>query len=206
MDNQAEFKNQTDQKSLLPVRKAPVRKPGRFSRFNKSEDGAAAVEFALLGIPFLMMLLFIAELGLHYFASKILQMNTDTIARQVRTGEIRGTATPAEFRQAFCAQPVMFIFDCAKVAINVEEVGEFEFRAKPDRDEDGNLIVDNFDFNPGGRLSINVVQMVYEWPTIVDFSKLTYAAGYGQQDYSVDSWMFGKRIMMGSAAFMTEPF
>ncbi|MEL6752107.1 MAG: TadE/TadG family type IV pilus assembly protein, partial [Pseudomonadota bacterium] len=75
----------------------------RMGLFRKRDDGVAAVEFAMIMAPFFALLLAIFEVGIHYFVETTLQSGVDSVARQVRTGEIRGGATvEADFKQALC--------------------------------------------------------------------------------------------------------
>lgn len=198
------------------------------SRFRKSDDGTAAVEFAMIALPFFMLLAFIAELGIGYLANKTLDLSVSNVSRQIRVGALTvgstgtaedGSALDAEavFRKELCSKWVKAFFKCEDLLIDVQTVASWADRpATPDReeeelvDEDGNTIndengdpetelgginSDGFGFAPGGRLTINVVRVYYEWPTIIDFNNSNSRA-----------WVDDKRLMSSSSAFLTEPF
>ena len=54
------------------------------SKFRRSEDGATAVEFALVAPVFLTMLFGIVHIGIYFFGVLRAQQTTDETARQVR--------------------------------------------------------------------------------------------------------------------------
>ena len=68
-------------------------------RFRKDRDGSAAVQFALIGIPSLMMLFAIFETALVLFANQALLTVVHDTAGQIMTvqGEIAGK-TAAQFK------------------------------------------------------------------------------------------------------------
>ena len=65
----------------------------RFARFAGGfalgSRGAAAVEFALVSIPFLALTFGIIEIGLIYFVSTTLENATLQAAREIRTGQLQ---------------------------------------------------------------------------------------------------------------------
>ncbi len=85
--------------------------PFRFSRFRalaRSRDGAAAIEFALLAIPYFLVIFAILETFVAFAAEELVSNGVDTMSRRMRTGQITynlGRTTDmnqAQFRQAFC--------------------------------------------------------------------------------------------------------
>ena len=89
---------------------AGIRRAG--DRFRDEEDGIAAMEFALLAIPFLMLLFGILELAIVFFASAALDHGTSQAARLVRTNQIDSTASKSErleaFRTEICSNMAVF--------------------------------------------------------------------------------------------------
>ena len=87
-----------------------IRRAG--GRFQSEEDGVAAMEFALLALPFLMLLFGILELAIVFFISAALDHGTSQAARLVRTNQIDSTAGKEErledFREAICANMAIF--------------------------------------------------------------------------------------------------
>jgi len=59
--------------------------------FVRHEDGATAIEFAILALPFFVLLFGILELAVVFFIQSNVQNAAFEIARQVRTGEFTGS-------------------------------------------------------------------------------------------------------------------
>ena len=57
------------------------------SRFRRDRQGSAAIEFAFVGIPFLMMMFAIVETALMFFATQVLETATADSARLIMTGQ-----------------------------------------------------------------------------------------------------------------------
>lgn len=87
----------------------------RLKLFARSNDGATAVEFALIAPIFLSLMLTIMYTGLTLFANSALQTMVDRAARQVRIGELQN-ATHQQFLDAICkAFSSEILFDCSKI-------------------------------------------------------------------------------------------
>ncbi len=59
----------------------------RVRRFARAEDGATAVEFALVATPFVALLIAILETALVFFAQQVLQTAATQSARLIMTGQ-----------------------------------------------------------------------------------------------------------------------
>ncbi|MBC8129296.1 MAG: pilus assembly protein, partial [Rhizobiaceae bacterium] len=59
-----------------------------FGRFRRDRKGVAAVEFAILAIPFFVTVFAIVETSLVFLAELTLDQSVDRVARKVRTGEL----------------------------------------------------------------------------------------------------------------------
>ena len=170
--------------------------------FRKSEDGAAAIEFAIVAPVFLMMTFGIFEVGLNYVADRMLSVGLDTAARKVRTGQVKASEDYGanEFKEEICDHPIMFLFDCDKLLVDVQEVASFDENSW-ETDENGQVISEDFGFAPGGRSTINVVRAFYEWPTVINWTNFGQSTGY-----QIDAFDDDARVISVSTAFMTEPF
>jgi len=187
-----------DTSTSLKSRAKLAPKRSRFSifrRFQKSDDGAAALEFALIAFPFFLMIGGILEFGVHYYAKSTLDHGMEEVARKVRTNQISGnTHTEAQFKAEICSLVVMSMFDCSKLSIDLQELGSFQDVAIP-RNANGSLNTSGLGFNPGGRVSINLLRAYYEWPTFMAFHKISNDEVFSN----------GKRLMVSSKAFRIEP-
>ena len=94
----------------------------RFSlrRWLRNDDGSAAVEFAIVALPFFLFVLGIIGIGLYFFASNSLEYGVEAAARKVRTGEAqKGAVTVGEFKQLVCTAAGTYI-DCNKLSVIVQ--------------------------------------------------------------------------------------
>ena len=157
----------------------------RLRRLFRSRDGATAIEFALLAIPYFMIIFAIIETFVAFTAEQLIANATDTMSRKLRTGQItynlgRSTdMTQAQFRQAFCNE-ISIMIGCSASEIatptNLYLAAETytSFTAIPttvprvsssvysDVDPSG------LKFAPGGPGTINMVRAYYRWKITTD--------------------------------------
>src|SRR5437016_13647790 len=82
-------------------------------RFARREDGAAAVEFAMVAAPFLALMFAIMETALVFFASQTLETAVADSARLIMTGQAQSQSfSQAQFKTSVCAK-IGGLFDCA---------------------------------------------------------------------------------------------
>ena len=184
------------------MRKAFKRKLRRLTRrvsprrFVRRQDGAVAVEFGLILLPFLALMFGIMETALVFFADQTLETAVADSARLIMTGQAQqGSFTQAQFKSAVCAK-ILGLFDCANgIKIDVKTYSNFSSisTAKP-FDANGNLL-NNFGYTPGAPGDIVVVRLMYEWPIYVSLLGFNLADMAG-----------GKRLIIATAAFRNEPY
>lgn len=169
------------------------------ARYKESEDGVTAIEFAMVGGPFLYLLLAIFETGLMLFAEYLIENGTANAARMIRTGEVQITGvTEANFKTTVCGNLSSFL-DCDnRLYVDVRNFPDFDTVAVPSAiDGDGQLTTDvttGAQFEPGTALEVVVVRVYYDWKLFTPgISKLSNLAG-------------GRRLLTASAAFRNEPF
>lgn len=156
-----------------------------FTRFRKDREGAAAIEFALLAIPFLMLIFATFETFFAFAGEQLMANAVDTMARKIRTGEItfgQGKATDVtevEFRQEFCDQ-IVILRMCSSTEVNTPsklylDVRQFASFADMPKDipkvssaEYADLDTSEFAFSPGGSDTNNMVRAYYRWQIITD--------------------------------------
>ena len=165
-------------------------------RFARREDGAAAVEFAIVAAPFLALMFAIMETALVFFASQTLETAVADSARLIMTGQAQSKSyDAAAFKTAVCAK-IKGLFDCAGgLQIDVKTYSSFGSvdNSKP-VDANGNLKT-NFGYQPGGPGDIVVVRLMYLWPV--------YASLLG---FDLGNMSGSKRLIMATAAFRNEPY
>ncbi|MEM9599871.1 MAG: TadE family protein, partial [Pseudomonadota bacterium] len=72
------------------------------ARYSDDTDGATAVEFAIVSVPFLAIIFGILELALVFFTGSVLTQSMNTTGRLVRVGAFQGCGTAAEFKAMVC--------------------------------------------------------------------------------------------------------
>ena len=101
--------------------------PGRLARrFARQQDGAAAVEFALVAVPFLALLFAILETALVFFAGQTLEAAAADSARLIMTGQAQtGELLAMPTSRPRCAR-IYGLFDCANgVYVDVKSYSSF---------------------------------------------------------------------------------
>lgn len=165
--------------------------------FRRDTGGATAVEFALLAIPFFLLLFAILETFLFFFASQTVGNATQAAARLIRTGQAQAqNYTDVEFRDAIC-RAMSGILNCAEnLRVDVRIVDTFaDVDLAAPLDGEGNLDADNFAYDDGEAGDIVVVRAYYEWPLTTDFL-----------DIGLANLGNGGRLIATATAFRNEPF
>lgn len=150
-------------------------KKGLFGRFLARRDGATAIEFAILAIPFFTIIFASLETFTAFMGEQLLVNATETMARKIRTGEITSSTTQVQFRTAFCEE-IKILMPCSdseaatpsKLFIDVRNFTTYASIPKVVPLVDTDLDTTSFAFLPGGRKSINIVRAYYRWDVITD--------------------------------------
>lgn len=156
---------------------ASCRQPtkGLLRRLLKRRDGASAIEFALLALPFFIIIFASFETFLAFSAEQVFANANEAMARQIRTGQIKAANGEAAYRKAFCEE-IKILMPCStkeltqadKLFIHVESVPSYSAITKAVTLIDGDLDTSKFKFAPGGKQSINIVRAYYRWDIITD--------------------------------------
>lgn len=169
---------------------------GLFRRFARREDGSAAVEFALVAIPFMALIFAILETAAVLFAGQVLENVTANAARNIFTGSAQKAGwDEKKFKEDVCGR-VIALFDCANgMKVDVRTYSSFS-DADLSRPVDANgKLKENFTYQPGGPGDIVVVRLLYKWPVLTPFMGLNLSDMTGNS-----------RLLIATAAFRNEPF
>ncbi len=167
-------------------------------RFARHQRGAAAVEFALIMLPFLALMLGIMETALVFFADQTLETAVADSARLIMAGQAQTqNLTAATFKNAVCAR-IYGLFDCQNgIYVNVQTYSSFgSITYTPPLDSNNNLVTSNFVYQPGGPRDIVVVQLFYQWPIYVSLMNLGNLSNMSNHN----------RLLVATAAFRNEPY
>lgn len=165
-------------------------------RFKRARDGLAAVEFALVAMPFFLFLYATIEIALVFVASTTLENGIAAAARQIRTGKVQSTnMTEEQFRTLVCNEISMLLSCDARLGIDVRKYAAFgDANFAPALDGNGNLS-GNMNFDPGTAGDVVVVRGFYTWPT--------FTPTFGPM---LSNMSGGHRLLEASTTFRNEPF
>lgn len=164
----------------------------RLRRFDRARGGATTVEFAIVAIPFLLLVFAILELGLVFLVSVTLESAIGSAGRQIRTGQMQAAgATAQSFKTTVCTQMGWIGSNCADaLSIDVRTFGDFASSggalagARPQ----------TTCWDPGGPGSIVLIRAYYRWPLITPLLETGLQTADGQ------------RLVTATAAFANEPY
>ncbi len=166
---------------------------GALRRGVRREDGATAVEFAIIAMPFLALLVAMTQTALVFFAGQVLQAATSEAGRLVMTGRAQ-SMTSAQFQQAVC-DDAKGLFTCAQLQVNVQTFATFATATRANPIQNGKLNTSGFTFSVGKPGQIEVVQVFYPWPLGTDM------LGLHLTNVNGDS-----HLLAAAAVFRNEPY
>jgi Flp pilus assembly pilin Flp len=167
-------------------------------RLRRDDSGATAVEFAMVSVPFLMMLFGIIAVGLFFYTTFSLENAIETAARPIRTGEAQTTGmTRDQFKATVCTQLPPYV-DCdGKLRINVQSFNVGQAITPPACvNAGGNLVAPaSTPYAPGAANQIMLVTACLQWSLA---GELPYIR--------LGSMADGSALIQASTTFKIEPF
>jgi Flp pilus assembly protein TadG len=179
-----------------PAGAATPRRGRAIVRFGVDENGATAVEFGIVAVPFIALMFAILETAIVFFAGQLLETAVGDTARVIRTGQAQEDGmSDTEFKTAVCS--LMFsLINCDGLTIDVRTIPTFDSAPLAVvLDEDGELVVDDFAYQIGEAGDIVVVRVLYEWPVFV--------TALGSDLGTLGN---GNHLLSATAVFKNEPF
>ena len=169
-------------------------------RFYHDQRGFTAVEFAMVAMPFLMLLFGTIGVGLFFFTTFSLENAVEKAARQIRTGQAQTSGkTTSQFKQDICDLSPSFVDCTGNLRVNVVSSASFSGAASAMgscTDSGGSLIPDPTDGPvPGGAGEVVLVTVCYEW----EMAKAIPFLELGDMGS-------GSRLIRASTTFRTEPY
>lgn len=178
---------------------------GLLRRFVKAREGATAVEFVLLALPFCALTFAILESCISFAAQQVISNATDDIARQIRTGQVKAVdLTKTKLRDRVCERISIVVGSgCPGLDVDLREYTSFADAAKAtfvissgaihlmkDGKSDG-----DFKVTPGKSLSKNMLRVFYRWPVMTDYLRK-----------SMSNLKDGKTLLFATNTWQNEPF
>lgn len=176
------------------------RRVALFGRFGRDRNGAVAIEFVLLAVPFALLVFAILESCISFAAQQVLANATDDIARQLRTGQIKAADVAGEqwLKDRICERiDILVASDCPGLEVDLREFDTFAEAAavRIKIGSDGDLDTSDFDVDPGPSMTKNMLRVFYRWPIMTDFMRK-----------SMSNLKDGKTLHFATATWQNEPF
>jgi len=169
-------------------------------RFGRARRGAAAVEFALVAIPFFLLTFGMAEVAMMGFAQTSLNNAVSQTARQIRTGRAQMDGMSAsDVEEALCTELNKFMMmECGgNLFLDVDRFDSFTNASNGAADpiQNGEFEEAGFGYSPGAPSDIVVVRAYYRWKVMTPLFEGIFANVSG-----------GERIMIATMMFRNEPY
>jgi Flp pilus assembly protein TadG len=163
----------------------------------RQDKGSAAVEFALVGLPFVLITIGLIEVSMMFTANSLLQDATSDAARKIRVGQVQQAPGNPEdvFRDQLCDTASVFL-NCDNIQYEVFTLpGGFNDADDnpPVFDANGDLISQGF--SAGGSDDVVLVRTIYRYPLITPLIGPLLADGPNQT-----------KFMMTTMVLQTEPY
>lgn len=173
--------------------------PAGIRRFLRRQDGAAAVEFGMVALPFFGLMFAILETALVFFAGQSLEAAVAEASRQIMTGQAqKANYSQADFKKNVVCNYLaagISMFDCTNgVYVSVQTYTTFGSASTTPPVSNGQLNTSNLPYTPGGPGNIVVVQLYYEWPI--------YVSLLGNNLSNLGS----TRLLVATSVFRNEPY
>jgi Flp pilus assembly protein TadG len=99
-----------------------MRRERGLERFRTDPSGTTAVEFAMVAMPFLMLLLFVFELSYDLFSQSVLDNALQLAARQLQTGNAQNVHDGNDFIVKYMCPDLNGLLTCSGVYVNVQRI------------------------------------------------------------------------------------
>lgn len=177
-----------------------LRRMRALRRFSRARRGSAAVEFALVLMPFFLLTFGLAEVAMIGFAQTSLDFAVSETARQIRTGQAQmGGVTEAQIKAQLCDEVNNFIvMGCdGNLYLDVRRFNSFVDASNNVQDP-----IQNDEFTTAGMgyqnsqpSDIVVVRAYYRWKVMTPLFEPIFQNISG-----------GQRILVSTMMFRNEPF
>lgn len=177
-----------------------LRKMRLLRRFRRARRGSAAVEFALVAMPFFLLTVGLAEISMVGFAQASLDLGISESGRQIRTGraQLNGLGQD-DIRQQICGKITQFLpLDCEEnLFIDVNRFNSFIEASNNVTSpiQNGEFVADDFNYSPGAPSDIVVVRAYYRWKVMTPLFERVFG--------NISS---GERILISTMMFRNEPY
>lgn len=171
--------------------------PRGIRRFGRNENGATAVEFAVIALPFFALLYGILQVSLLYMAQEVLETGVYEAARLVRTGQVQaGGMDEDDIRKAICGNTSGLVPDCEDdLVLDVRSFRTFQAVSLPPPLDSKGELNESTSFSPGAGGEVVIFRAFYAYSLPIP-DGVTGLANMSD----------GRRLLAASASFRNEPF
>jgi len=169
----------------------------RFGNFVRNREGVAAVEFALIAVPFFWLVFGMLEFGAMSLVQTTLDNAVHQAGREIRTGTAQqGGLTKAQFEAKICDNMnKIMALECANLYLDVRRYDNFSGVNNGTPTANGLMDTGRLNYTPGGASEVILVRAYYQWDILTPMFGAIFA---NMQD--------GKRLVVSSMLFRNEPF
>lgn len=171
-----------------------------FRRFARAKRGTAAVEFALVVLPFFLLTFGLAEIAMIGFAQSTLDFAVSETARQIRTGQAQtGGVSEAQIKAQLCSELNNFlVMGCnGNLYLDVRRFNSFVDASNSAQNpiQNNQFSTAGMGYQPGSSSDIVVVRAYYRWRVMTPLFEPVFQNISG-----------GQRILVSTMMFRNEPF
>lgn len=160
------------------------------------EQGVVALEMSLIALPLIALLLASIIMSIVYFTQNVLDAVSDTLSRQILTGQAPPSGSAAQFKATACSLLPSYM-SCSNLLVNVQSVSSYSdvSTAVPTvtTDASGNVSATT-SYDPGTSGSVVVLQLLYSLPVPRSIGGFTAA--------SLEN---GSRLIISTSVIKVEP-
>lgn len=167
-----------------------------FQRFRKSNNGTAALEFALIAPILVFVLMAIVEISMMTFAAISLDGSAIEVARRIRTGQAQASGDAMnDFSTALCSQldSMLTCGDLFYDARIMTDYSSISLDTEYDPDTDEPIV---YGFSAGSSGDIVVVRVMYWWTINTPMISVFFETVPGTN----------KRLLATTVVFQNEPY
>ncbi|ESQ78618.1 TadE/TadG family type IV pilus assembly protein [Asticcacaulis sp. YBE204] len=163
----------------------------------RDRSGATAVEFAMVAMPFIMMIMACFELALIVLVSVSLDIATEKAAREIRTGITTSSTSIADFKKKICANISWLGSSCVgNLQVDVKTYDNFALAAQATSPvNNGAYDASKMSYTIGGGSKIQLVRTYYQWKMFTPFLK-----------NGMTTLSNGDAVLSSKVVFKNEPF
>ena len=167
--------------------------------FRSNNKGTTALEFGMVGLPFLMLLFGIIISGLYFFTTMSFENAVEQAGRLIRTGQVdAANMSEADFKTEICKNTPQYV-DCDnKVKIFVQSFADNAPNLNPLSclSPNGESLSSATSYDPGNENSVVLVVACYEWDMTANIPFLDLG----------NMGSTGKRLIQAATTFRNEPY